>query len=142
MTDWKCPRDGSPLQSREIHDHEVQACLRCEGIFLEQGGLNEVAEEIPGDLEISTLELESFEHPDEFPPASCPQDPEVEMVKVEFVGDSGIILDYCRHCHGFWLDGHELEQINERVRQLNAAAAEIHDPPWIFLARLMASITQ
>ena len=137
-----CPRDGETLEKKEVHGHPVQACPRCEGMYLGPGELNELAEPIPGDLEISSVELDSFEHPDTTPPGPCPRCRPSMMKKVEFVDYSGIILDYCPICHGFWLDGHELESINDEVRRLNETAEEVHDPPWLFLVRLMASVTR
>ncbi len=142
MAQLICPRDGENLVSQEVEGHPVQACPRCEGIYLEPGELNEIAEPIPGDLEVSTLELDTFDHPDSSAPGACPRCRPVTMKKVEFVDYSGIILDHCPQCRGFWLDGHELESINREVRRLNKTASEIHDPPWLFLVRLMASLTR
>jgi len=48
---------------------------------------------------------DSFHHDDTFVPTSCPHCPGVEMQKVEFNIYTGIILDYCARCEGFWLDG-------------------------------------
>ena len=67
---------------------------------------------------------------------------EVQAAGFEFVDYTGIILDHCPQCRGFWLDGAELESINEEIRRLNETASEIHDPPWLFLVRLMSSLTR
>lgn len=142
MAEMPCPRDGDALQEREVAGHPVLACPRCEGMYLGPGEINEVAEPIPGDLEISTLDLDTFDHPEGGAPAPCPRCRPAEMEKVEFVDYSGIILDYCPGCRGFWLDGHELEAINREIRRLNETAAQVHDPPWLFLARLMAGVTR
>jgi len=48
--------------------------------------------------------------------------------KVDFNIDTAIILDYCPTCHGFWLDAKELVSINEEVKRLNEAGAEVPDP--------------
>lgn len=138
----QCPRDGELLIQEEVAGHPVDACPRCRGMYLERGELNEVAEPIPGDLEISTVELDSFKHPDSTPPGPCPRCRPQRMDKVEFVDYTGIILDYCPRCHGFWLDGHELESINEQIRTFKETAEEVHDPPWLFLVRLMSAITR
>ena len=141
MIELKCPRDGELLVSQEVSDHPVEACPRCKGMFLERGELNEVAEPIPGDLELSTLDLDTFQHEDRSAVAVCPRCAPIEMKKVEFVGDRGIILDHCTTCGAFWLDDHELETINAEIRRLNETAAKVHDPPWLFLVRLAASVT-
>lgn len=142
MAELICPRDGASLGHREIEGHAVSSCPTCEGIFLEPGELNEIAEPIPGDLEISTLEQDTFDHPEGPEEAPCPRCRPQLMRKVEFVDYSGIILDHCLRCRGFWLDGTELESINEEVRRLNETAAEVHDPPWLFLVRFMSSLTR
>ena len=50
------------------------------------------------------------------------------MGKVDFNIDTTIILDYCKKCLGFWMDGKELARINEEVKRLNEADAEVSDP--------------
>ena len=37
------------------------------------------------------------------------------MCKVEFNIYTGIILDYCRDCRSFWLDGAELDRLRAHV---------------------------
>lgn len=136
-----CPRDGSRTVLEEHGDEKVNTCPRCGGMFLHRGELNKVAEPIPGDLEYSTLDLDSFEHPDDRPPIACPNCRHPRMDKVEFNIESGVILDYCPSCSGFWVDAGELDRINSTVRELNETAREIHDPPWLWVARLLSGIT-
>lgn len=121
-----CPRDDSPLETKTINHTSVQTCPQCGGIFLDHGQLNEVAGPTPGDLEYSTVDLDSGQHADDHGTINCPRD-NTPMVKVDFNLDSPIILDYCNTCHGFWLDGGELARINEEVKQLNEAA-KVPDP--------------
>ncbi|HUO85389.1 MAG TPA: zf-TFIIB domain-containing protein [Thermoanaerobaculia bacterium] len=123
----QCPRDNASLEPREIHEVVVQVCPADGGMYLAKGELNKVADETAGDLEYSTLDLDSFEHADDSPPARCPRDPDVVMQKVEFVIETNIILDHCPRCHGFWLDGGELVRINEEVRNLNEADRQVPD---------------
>jgi Zn-finger nucleic acid-binding protein len=96
-------------------------------MFLEHGQLNKLAEPTPGDLEFSTVDLDTFQHDDEYGPINCPRDNTI-MRKVDFNIDTAIILDYCPTCHGFWLDAKELASINEEVKRLNEAGAEVPDP--------------
>ncbi|MCB1055097.1 MAG: zf-TFIIB domain-containing protein [Acidobacteria bacterium] len=136
-----CPRDGSETVIEEHGDAKVDTCPQCGGMFLHRGELNKVAEPIPGDLEFSTLDLDTFDHPDDRPPIPCPNCDNPQMDKVEFNIESGLILDYCGRCGGFWLDGDELDRINQEVRELNETAREIHDPAWLWVARLLSGIT-
>src|SRR5438067_1823214 len=96
-----CPRGDSALEMKQINHTAVQACPRCGGMFLEHGQLNTVADPTHGDLEYSTVDLDSGQHADEHGPLNCPRDG-AAMAKVDFNVDSAIILDYCKSCHGFW----------------------------------------
>jgi Zn-finger nucleic acid-binding protein len=95
-------------------------------MFLEHGQLNRIAGPTAGDVEFSSVEMDSFEHEDEYGPIDCPHDA-APMVKVDFV-ESTIILDYCKTCRGFWMDGKELARINEEVKRLNEADRDVPDP--------------
>jgi Zn-finger nucleic acid-binding protein len=96
-------------------------------MFLAHGQLNQVAGPIRGDLEFCTVDLDSFQHEDAYGPITCPNDG-APMGKVDFNIDTTIILDYCKKCLGFWMDGKELARINEEVKRLNEADAEVSDP--------------
>jgi Zn-finger nucleic acid-binding protein len=122
-----CPRDAAALETRTYGDTAVQTCPQCGGMFLEHGQLNRIAGPTPGDLEFSTIDLDTFQHEDDHGPILCPRDG-TAMSKVDFNIESSIILDYCRSCHGFWIDGKELTRIKEEVQQLNEANAEVPDP--------------
>lgn len=122
-----CPHSDSPLETKEINHTSVQTCPKCGGMFLEHGQLNQVAGDTPGDLEYSTVDLDSGQHADNYGTINCPRD-NTPMVKVDFNVDSSIILDYCKTCHGFWLDGGELARINNEVKELNEAGTEVPDP--------------
>lgn len=122
-----CPRGDLQLEAKTINHTTVQTCPQCGGMFLEHGQLNQVADRTPGDLEYSTVDLDSGRHGDDHGAINCPRD-NTPMVKVDFNVDSSIILDYCRTCHGFWLDGGELARINAEVKELNEAGTEVPDP--------------
>ena len=129
-----CPRDGHPLEPREVNGVSVHACPEDGGMYLEAGELDRIAEPTEGDLEFSTVDNDTFDHPYDHGPIRCPRDPDVEMKKVEFNVYTNIILDWCPKCRGFWLDGQELARINEEVRNLNEADRQVPDPPLINLA--------
>src|ERR1700741_5604467 len=119
-----CPRDGEVLEVKPVGERSVPTCPRCGGMFLEHGHLNKLAAPTPGDLEFSTVDLDTFQHDDEYGPITCPRDSTI-MRKVDFNIDTAIILDYCPTCHGFWLDAKELASINEEVKRLNGSGAEV-----------------
>lgn len=128
-----------PLENRTIGTGAVPTCPRCGGMFLDHGELNRVAEPTEGDLEFSTVDLDSFEHADGYGPTACPRDGST-MAKVDFNVDTAIILDYCRQCRGFWLDGEELSQINAEVRRLNEAGKDVPDPLLVRIWQFVESL--
>jgi 2-aminomuconate deaminase len=135
-----CPRCRKVTKETTVDDATVHACTYCSGMFLHRGQLNKIAEPTAGDLEFSTIDLDSFQHEDAYGPLQCPQC-DTRMHKVEFNIYTNIILDYCRQCGGFWLDGRELDRINEEVRRLNEAAAEeTKNPAMLWFARFIWSL--
>ena len=124
--------------SKELLD--ILACPQCKGMFLDHGELNKIAEPTDGDLEFSTVDLDSFQHSDDFGRAECPRCSGAVMKKVEFVIYTNLILDYCDRCRGFWLDGRELERINGEVRKLNAASRDAPIPPMMWFAYFIWSL--
>jgi len=109
-------------------------------MFLRHGELNKIAEPTQGDLEFSTLHRESFDHPDLYEPIECPACQGGEMQKVEFNIHTGIVLDYCAACRGFWLDGTELDRINDEVKALDEAAEPGPDSGMLWFARFIWSL--
>ena len=131
-----CPRDHSELETTSLHETPVEKCPLCAGMFVRHGTLNRIADPTAGDLEFSTLDGDTFQHEDAHGETVCPNDSSV-MRKVDFNVDTSIILDYCSTCEGFWLDGDELERINEEVKRLNALHDEIPDPLLVRLSRFL-----
>ena len=116
-----CPRDGATLEKKSFG----AACPQCRGMFFEHGQLNAL-EPTAGDLEFSTVDLDDFQHSDDYGPISCPRDA-ATMEKVDFNIETNIILDYCPKCRGFWIDEKELAAIHEEVKRLNEAGEEVPD---------------
>ena len=119
-----CPRCGTGLTRDTHRSVALEVCRGCGGMFLDHGELNRVAEPTAGDLEFSTVHAETFSHEDAFGPTACPRCADEQMKKVEFNVYSGIVLDYCDRCSGFWLDGKELDRINEEVHKLDEAVQQ------------------
>jgi Zn-finger nucleic acid-binding protein len=137
----RCPRDPSQELVKLIGDAEAYTCDRCGGMFFTKGELDRLAEPHEGSLEYSSVDLDSFSHPDRFGPASCPADG-TAMKKVSFNIHTDIILDYCPTCGGFWLDQGELERINSEVRHLVQADTEVPDPPMMWFAKALWSLSR
>ena len=135
-----CPRCIGALAKEEINGIRLERCPECKGMFLERGELDRVALPHSGDLEFSSLDEETFKHSDAHGPADCPRCESSTMKKVEFNIYTGIILDYCESCSGFWLDGRELSRINEEVRSLNEAAKDESPSGMLWFATFIWSL--
>ena len=133
----RCPRCSAGATLEQVEDRQVFACPECRGMYLAPGQLDALAEPHEGDLEYSTLDLDSFDHPDGSAATECPACDGGVMAKVEFNIHTGIILDFCRSCGGFWLDGGELDRINAEVRALEEAGREVRDPPFLSLVKAL-----
>jgi Zn-finger nucleic acid-binding protein len=133
----ECPRCHVTTTVQRIGAVEMDICRQCGGMFLDRGELNKVSAPTSGDLEYSTVDLDSFEHEDAFAAIACPRCGHANMNKVEFNIYSDIILDYCERCEGFWLDGRELNRVNDEIRELNEASREEPDPPMLWFAKFL-----
>jgi len=136
-----CPRCRQALSTETIGSVEVETCAACGGMLLAHGLLDRIAEPLDGSLEFSTLDDESFQHDDTYGPTDCPRCPDHQrMKKVEFNIYTGIILDYCDGCRTFWLDGEELNRINEEVRSLRESTSESVVPKMLWFANFIWSL--
>jgi Zn-finger nucleic acid-binding protein len=126
------------LESSTVAGGRVESCPRCQGMFLDHGELNRIAEPTPGDLEFATLHDETFRHEDVHGEIECPRCADSpRMRKVEFNIYTGIILDYCPRCEAFWLDGKEIDRINDEVRRLNEESPDDESPPMLWFAQFI-----
>ncbi len=131
-----CPLHATPLEPWSAGQQTVPTCPRCRGMFLGEGELNRLAGPSEGDLEFSTVDLDSFQHHDTHGGVICPRDG-APMVKVDFNVETAIILDYCKQCRGFWLDAGELKQIRAEVQRLDEADREVPDPLLLRVLRFL-----
>lgn len=133
----KCPVHDAELEKINIHGAEVDQCPVGGGMYLDRGELDRIAEPHSGDLEFSTVDLDSFDHDDDHGVVECPADPGRPMKKVEFNIYTNVILDYCETCRGFWVNAAELARINEIVQDLDEAEREVSDPPMVWFGKFL-----
>jgi len=90
-------------------------CEKCGSLWLDRGELSKIAFQVDGDIEYcSTKDAEGA-------PAArrqCPRCDDTALHKALFIGYSDIVLDHCKNCGGFWLDGSELDRINEMLGRI------------------------
>ncbi len=109
-----CPDDRIPMRTVSQPDIVYDECEKCGGLYFEQGELNQLITSVSGDVEKSSL-IDVNPVVDNHPVRACPVAPDHKMKKIEFLVHTGIVLDYCESCRGFFLDKGELEKANESL---------------------------
>ena len=102
-------------------------CDRCGGLWLDRGELDKLAFQTPGSIEKSSVEIFRDEsHTDARPypafPPGCPRCRGPAMSKMHFMGEARILIDYCERCGGLWVDGGQLNKINQHIRWFDKKA--------------------
>ncbi|HSR48421.1 MAG TPA: zf-TFIIB domain-containing protein [Anaerolineales bacterium] len=113
----KCPVDGSSLESRAVESVQVEACVRCRGLWFQGEELRKAKDAAQPDL--NWLDFDLWSEQDSFAVAwsvrTCPQCGE-KMAGIAY-GTTGVTVDYCPTGHGIWLDNGEFENILNALDQ-------------------------
>jgi Zn-finger nucleic acid-binding protein len=114
-----CPRCDRELHPQMFGEIAVQACGGCEGLFLEQGVIQQViADHVLAEPLLATLprrEIRVIPRPGEKMYLKCPECRTV-MNRRQFATGAGIVIDVCKP-HGTFFDAGELPAIIEYVRK-------------------------
>lgn len=108
----KCPKcEAESLRSHRIGEIDVDQCEACGGVWFDLGELDDTLEDGGrGDLKYVEATLPG----DDMKPAPCPRCGGTgNMVPVKNV-EHGFHIDTCTVCQGKWLDGGELEILEEK----------------------------
>ncbi len=102
-------------------------CDHCGGIWLDKGELDKIAFQTPGSVELCSTEKLHEGYKEKCPPRhsfshKCLRCTEQPMVKMHFMGEAKIQLDYCEKCGGIWVDGGELTKINHYIHWFDKKA--------------------
>ena len=116
-----CPNCRSSLRTIQYEGLDVETCQSCGGEWLDDGELGKIVQlrevrfseaerrAIVQSTSIKGVALEDVDRDLRCPKCGGTTDP------VNYGGDSGIIIDRCESCRGVWLDGQELENIQQLV---------------------------
>lgn len=97
-------------------------CEVCSGIWFDAGEMDAVVLQLYRSVEASSRDkAEGISEQQR----RCPRCADQWMAKVFFLAYSEILLDHCENCRGFWLDGGELDLINQNLRQLESQRGRI-----------------
>ena len=126
-----CPRCRSAMRSRTVGSTSLVECTNCGGLWVAQQDLERICEKADEEELVSRAlagsqpahPVDPTRGPTYLPCPTCSD----LMVRRNFGGSSGILIDVCRG-HGVWLDHRELERILEFVRKgglMQARAREV-----------------
>ncbi len=117
----ECPNCRAQLSAVTYEGIEVETCTACAGEWLDSDELGKIVrirqekfseEERRAIAESTSLTGVILAHVDR--DLVCPKCGG-STDAVNYGGDTGIIIDRCTSCAGFWLDGDELEKIQALV---------------------------
>jgi Zn-finger nucleic acid-binding protein len=116
-TEDRCPACGALLDVFALPSVEFEACPRCKGLWLDKVELRKLKDNLgDGGLYWLNREIEEIEKAAMMPCIRpCAKCPDTIMISVVF-GASSAIVDWCRKCHGLWLDHREFEAILQYLR--------------------------
>lgn len=130
----RCPVDNTPLKTVIADRHTIEVCPSCDGVRFDGGELHNIVRHFGmGEFdafrtwEKRTFTQEKKEHHWQYPVRSCPHDGE-EMQQHTFAGNSGIHIDHCIACGGYWFDGDDVTRLMRYTKpdaEADALAAQI-----------------
>lgn len=114
-----CLHCGTEMTNNEVITKKdrisYDMCEKCGSLWLDKGELDKMAFTVDGSIEYCESEKESL--PDE-QQKKCPRCDDSTLSKVKFLESDDISLHYCRNCGGFWLDGGELNLIDQTLARI------------------------
>ena len=119
----KCPACDQVLTSIQVGAVEVDACQGgCGGVWFDAFELKKVDEEHEAAGEhLTRLERGPDLMVDAARKRDCPRCEGIKLKRHRFSRTSGVEVDHCPNCAGYWLDAGELEKI--RAEQHPSVAA-------------------
>ncbi len=114
-TEYVCPACGENLSLYKVFGIKIEACPKCKGIFLDKDELRSLKDKSTKGTWLTLRwmddEVEAIEKSKAMlSKRLCPKCSKVKFISTHF-GESNIILDWCPHCHGVWLDRGEFQEI-------------------------------
>ena len=111
----KCPQCQGELAVRNIGPVEVDECDHCSGIWFDKDELRQTRDQL--DMDLNWLDFDLWTHPEKFAASdSARQCPvcQVPLVTLHY-GKTQVNVDYCRRCHGTWLEKGEFKKMMDRL---------------------------
>ncbi|HVA63458.1 MAG TPA: zf-TFIIB domain-containing protein [Terriglobales bacterium] len=112
-----CLNCGTEMTNNRVstaHDQiAYDMCEHCGSLWLDAGELDKMAFRVKGSIEASTQEPMAEPETDL---KRCPRCDNAHLYRVRFLEVTDIVLRRCRSCHGFWLDGGQLDLLDKELK--------------------------
>lgn len=105
----------TPVKNNHI---EILKCKGCDGFWIKKGDLNQLIKHKAGDLEFSSIDHHM--HHDTHGILKCAFCEDQAMIKINFINESEVILDYCEKCGSFWIDNGESDKMQNYVNKIES----------------------
>jgi uncharacterized protein len=127
----KCPRCDSELKTIDYEGAKIETCSSCGGEWLDNAELKQIVQtvekpfpqEMRDSLDAVNKSIFSIDESVDNQ-LSCPNCSDVELNRFNYASSSGIALDKCPVCGGFWLDKEELEHVQVLVEEWRSKLEE------------------
>lgn len=103
-----CPKCKDSMVVLELKDVEIDKCFSCNGVWLDEGELEQLLQGSKLGEEIIYSIIPHKKSKEK--PVKCPVCGK-KMTKILAGRSESIVLDKCENEHGIWFDGGELEKI-------------------------------
>ncbi len=115
-------------------------CEACGGMWFDVGEMDAMVLQVFDSVEASSKDRARGISE---PLRKCPRCGDQWMDKVFFLTYGNVLLDCCRTCHGFWLDGGEFDLVNKDLQELKESIDKsAPGPVGTFIMALLACVLQ
>ena len=135
----RCLNCGTEMMNNQVSTKNdlisYEMCEKCGSLWLDEGQLDKMAFQVEGSIEYCSQD--SFEEPEK-QMRKCPRCDNSNLYRVRFLNSTDIILNHCKDCGGFWLDGGELDLIDKELAKIMPVSGKgfsdfvnnVHVPYW------------
>ena len=114
-----CLNCGTEMTHNDVITRENRICYdmceKCGSLWLDKGELDKMAFQVDGSIEYCESEKDGLPEAES---KKCPRCDDSTLDKVKFLESDDVFLHYCRNCGGFWLDGGELNLIDQTLARI------------------------
>ncbi len=117
-----CPVCNIPLKNVQYEDYSVDICIKCKGIWLDKGELQQVVNEL---ISKNKVDYQTVKEAYRNKPMICKREEmpiriclkcNIEMGTFNYYSDSDVFLDKCSSCGGIWADKNEIDQVARYIK--------------------------